>query len=359
MRILIVTPDYPPPPGGIQTLVRNLETGLEKSGHSPIVLQVNPDDFHPAFRDYVPDRIALSSTQILSPHWYPFFKNVHRRTIEAIKKHDPDIVHTAHIRMWPALQAANELGIPSVVSTHGVELSDKRTAGLAFEEATAVHTVSEFTGSLIQRDHAITPDAIIHPSIQLANYKPSDGPLESEDCVFCISRLVDRKNVSSVLEAWTRLDDEVQSTYRLDIAGTGPNLENIEKIGQNIDSVNILGRISEKQKVERMQKSSLFVLPAGGQGYDVEGFGIVYIEAQAAGTPVVGSTIGGVPEAVGSGGILLEDISAPENLAESIESLLTNEDDLHKYYKQSQERISNFDVATIAEEYVTLYKALA
>ena len=359
MRILIVTPDYPPPPGGIQTVVKNLEKGLEDLGHMPIALQIDPDEFTASGADFLPTQRLLSSIKILSPHLYPYFNAVYTRTAKAIEKHDPDIVHVAHIRAWPALEAAKQSSIPSVISAHALELSSKRLAAAAFRQATAIHAVSEFTGSVIEMDHGVSPDSIIHPSIDVDSYAPSvETTGESEHNVFTISRIVDRKNIGTIVDAWQKVDESIRGKRTLDIAGTGPKYDSLAKKTERLDSVRMLGRISEADKIERLQNADLFVLPAGGVDYDVEGFGIVYIEAQAAETPVIGSTIGGVPEAVGDGGILLDDETNHVELANKMVKILSDDAVRDEYISKARSRADEFDIDSVATQYVELYKSL-
>lgn len=359
MRILIVTPDYPPPLGGIQTFVQNLEEGLKNVGHTPNIIQIDPQAYSSTLADAIPTRRTLDAIKIRSPHFYRYFNTVYRRTSDAIKEHNPDVVHAAHIRVWPALQAATEHGLSSVVTAHALELGDRPLASVAFEEATAVHAVSKFTGSVIKQDHGISPDEIVHPSIDVDSYAPSDdGSVIGMNNIFTISRLVGRKNIDILVDAWKQLDHERKGDRTLDIAGAGPDYDTLEAMTENMDSVRMLGRISESEKIARLQNADLFVLPAGGVNYDVEGFGIVYIEAQAAGTPVIGSSVGGVPEAVGNGGVLLNDETDPDELAVKIADLLSNSEKLEQYTTQAQCRVEAFDLNPIAAQYIDLYKRI-
>ncbi|QCJ45972.1 glycosyltransferase family 4 protein [Haloprofundus sp. MHR1] len=359
MKLLIVTPDYPPPPGGIQTVVRNLEKGLENQGHTPIIEQIDPEQYTPTKTDYLPTGRTLSALQIFSPHFHPFFNTVYRRVTEQIDEHDPDIVHATHIRMLPALQAAESKGIPSIVTAHALELSNKRLAAAALRQATAIHAVSEFTGSIIERDHGISPNSIIHPSIDVDRYTPSvETTDESEHNVFTISRIVDRKNIETIVNAWQEVDESARGDRTLDIAGTGPKYDSLVEKTERLDSVRMLGRISEADKIERLQNADFFVLPAGGMNYDVEGFGIVYIEAQAAGTPVIGSTVGGVPEAVGDGGTLLDDETDHVELSNKMTKLLSDDTVREEYVAQARSRIDEFDIDSVATQYVELYESL-
>ncbi|QIB75517.1 glycosyltransferase family 4 protein [Halogeometricum borinquense] len=359
MKVLLVTPDYPPPPGGIQTVVQNLERGLNQLGHEAIVLQIDPDDYSPEYRDWLPSRISIPALSSLKPHLHTYFNAVYHQSAKAIAKHNPDVVHAMHIREWPAFYAAQKLDIPTVVSTHALELREKRLASLAFDKADAVHSVSDFTASIIQRDHKIHPDSVIPPSIDIEHYKEETGS-ESRDTqtVFSISRLVKRKNIGKIVDAWKKVDRTVREGYQLELAGTGPAQDSIAERAEGLDDIQLLGRISDNEKYRRLRNADLFVLPAGGSGYDVEGFGIVYLEAQATGTPVIGSSVGGVPEAVGDAGLLLENVQDTDELARKIGKMLTNDKVRKRCLNASENRISEFDLIPIAEQYIELYNSL-
>lgn len=360
MRVLLVTPDYPPPPGGIQTLVRNLETGLEALGHEPIILQLDPEGYDRRASDFLPTARAAASLVSLAPRLYPFYNAVYRATTEAISRHDPDIVHAVHIREWPALSAAGAHGVPTVVSTHAVELGERTLASIAFDRADAVHAVSRFTASLVERDHDVEPAAIIHPSIDLDAYATPSMPQTHTPTktMFSVARFVERKNVGTIIDAWEQLGDDVRQDRQLLLAGEGPLYGSLRRRAETIDDVRLLGWIDEAEKRRRLREAELFVLPANGSGYDVEGFGIVYIEAQAAGTPVIGSSVGGVPEAVGDAGLLVDDEHDAAELARAMERLCSDADLRERSLRAAQRRIGDFDLDHVAERYVSLYREL-
>jgi phosphatidylinositol alpha-1,6-mannosyltransferase len=360
MNVLIVTPVYPPPPGGIQTLVRNLEDGLELIDQSSTVLDINPKSLS-TYRasDFIP-RIRTSEIfNSNSLYLFPYFNAVYRKVSKAIKKYDPDIVHAIHIRGWPALKAGNDQNVPTVVSAHAAELVEQRVASIAFDQADTVHAVSKFTKEVIKRDHGISGIEIIPPSIDVGYFSRgrTNQSKQSSD-VFSISRLVKRKNIITLVKAWKMLDGSIRNNRRLRIAGDGPQFDSISNEINTSNDIEMLGWISEDQKRNQLQNSALFVLPASGKSYDVEGFGIVYLEAQASGTPVIGSMKGGAPEAIGKAGITLRDECDPVELAESLNSILTEDEKYNKYLKNADKRIIEFDLTQIARQYVKVYSSL-
>jgi len=339
-------------------MIQNLAEGFKELGHEPEILHIDPNDFNSGYRDFIPDLTLVRSIQTVSPIHYIYSSVVRRETAEAINRFQPDIVHVFHVRAWPALFAAKEFGIPSVVSAHALELGDKRISGLAFNCAGAVHAVSEFTASLIQRDHNVTASRIIPPSVNVRSIQNKTSGPESTKDILCISRLVERKNVKTIINAWREIDNDIKRGRNLLIAGDGPQYGALSQISENSDDVNLLGQIRENEKYRLLSESEIFVLPAGGAGYDVEGFGTVYLEAQAARTPVIGSSVGGVPEAVGEGGVLLENEESVAELTELIIKLITDDDIRRHCLDAIEERILNFDILPVAKEYIELYNEL-
>ena len=90
--------------------------------------------------------------------------------------------------------------------------------------------------------------------------------------------------------------------------------------------------------------------------YRAEGFGIVYIEAQASGTPVVGSPKGGAPEAVGDGGIVVEDESNPAEVADAVRRLITDDQTRSNSLLAIERRIDRFGMDSVASEHIANYR---
>jgi len=358
LSVLLVTLDYPPPPGGIQTVVRNLERGLDELGHEVHVLHVDTDDFDWTVRDLVPwPRWAHSLRGVLSGD-HVYLNTVHREAVDTIERVDPDVVHAMHVMNWPGLVVAQDHGVPTVLSTHALELADTRLATRAVRDSDCVHAVSEFTESLILDLAAVNDPqtVVIPPSIDVPMFRINSSLERSgPGDVVTIGRLVDRKNVETLVEAWQRIDEEVKEDRDLVVVGNGPNRERLERLASNCEDVRFTGWVDEEEKRRLLAEADVFAMVPRRNGYDVEGFGIVYIEAQAAGTPVVGSRHGGVPEAIGDGGILVEDEDDPDEVAAAVETLLTDGDVRRDCLAVAEERIGRFDVPAVARKHVRTY----
>lgn len=137
-----------------------------------------------------------------------------------------------------------------------------------------------------------------------------------------LSRHTRRKNVDGVLEALALLArDDSAPRIRYDVVGDGDDRARLEALAAALEldaSVRFLGAVARDELLAAYRRADLFVLASRATSDDVEGFGIVYMEASAAGTPVLASRAGGAIDAVDEGhnGFLV-DASDPTTLADA------------------------------------------
>lgn len=152
--------------------------------------------------------------------------------------------------------------------------------------------------------------------------------LEGKKVLLTVGRLVERKGFDSVLHVMAELKNSYDDLFYI-IAGNGPDRDRLENlaIGLGItDRVRFVGGVSDAQVHSLYQACDIFVMPnRSGRDGDIEGFGIVYLEANLYGVPVIGGNSGGVPDAVSHGvsGFLVDPYDCDE-LRVTIERLLGN-----------------------------------
>jgi len=165
--------------------------------------------------------------------------------------------------------------------------------------------------------------------------------------VLCVAHLYPRKNVSALLEAFARID----SNAMLRIAGTGPEAGALRRRAARPDlagRVELLGHVSFDALVAEYRRADVFCLPSRQ-----EGFGIVFLEAMAAGLPIVAARAAAVPELVVDGecGILVPpgDVEA---FAAALERILSDEELRKRLGEGGRRRVPSYDAPLIASRFL-------
>jgi phosphatidylinositol alpha-1,6-mannosyltransferase len=157
-----------------------------------------------------------------------------------------------------------------------------------------------------------------------------------------LCRLVPRKGIDTVLEALPAIFKAVPEVQYI-VAGDGPDRTRLERLAERLGVtplVRFLGLVPDDQVAPLLHMADVFVMPAREERPDVEGFGLVFLEANACGTPVIGSTSGGIPDAVvdGETGLLVPPL-APGPLADAAIRLLNDADLRGRLGRAGRERV--------------------
>ncbi len=322
-RVALVAPEFPPEIGGMQTYADELFRGLCERGVAVTVFtkrgsQPSPDP-----------RVE----PVLAASWSD------DRQLVRDRAPDFDLWHVLNAAYsWVALAAS-----PVVLSAHGNDLLQpnaiaplalgdryglpwssrldlllsrwrtKRLMQRAIPRLGHAISNSEFTRNLLLERFRVPSDRTSVGYVGVATRflessrpeRPRDGPAQ----LLTVARLSEpRKNVDQVLRALAPLQADHQFIYR--IAGEGHLRPSLERLAEELglaDRVRFLGRVPDEALVELYGSSDLFLLPASCSEASVEGFGIVYLEANACGTPVLAANQGGAREAIepGVSGILV------------------------------------------------------
>ena len=150
-----------------------------------------------------------------------------------------------------------------------------------------------------QESTTLIPAGVYQPVIE-----PKSEEQRTEDFLFMGRLETYHKGLDLLADFWKSYHVEFPASNLL-IAGNGKDEEDIKTLFDGLPRVVFLGRIEKTEKEEWLSKSKLFLMPSR-----YEGWGIVALEAMAYGTPVIGSDIDGLREAMDEGGVLLENYSA-------------------------------------------------
>jgi phosphatidylinositol alpha-1,6-mannosyltransferase len=339
-KTLVVTNDFPPRRGGIQSFVHGL---VSRQPAGSVVVYAPSWAGAAAFDARQPFPVVRHPTSLMLP-----VPAVRRRAVAALAEHGCDSVLFGAAAplglLAPALRRAGANRIVAV--THGHEAGWAALPGareLLRRIGDAVDVVT-YLGEYfrVRLARALSPAAVarmarLAPGVDTATFRPGAGGaavrrrlgLGDRPVVLCVSRLVPRKGQDTLLRAWPRVLAAVPGAVLL-IAGAGPFGKNLVDLSERLrltHSVRFAGAVPGQDLPAWYDAADVFAMPCRTRrgGLDVEGLGIVYLEASATGLPVVGGDSGGAPDAIldGESGYVVPGRSAAA-VAERITELVTD-----------------------------------
>ncbi|WP_371496611.1 glycosyltransferase family 4 protein [Kitasatospora sp. NBC_00374] len=343
-KTLIVTNDFPPRPGGIQAFVHNMAV-RQPAGSIVVYASTWRDGSEVAkFDAEQPFPVIRDRTKMMVPT-----PRVTRRAAEILKAEGCSSVWFGAAAplglMAPALRRAGADRLLGM--THGHEAAWAQLPGsrqLLRRIGAGTDTLTylgEYTRSRIAA--AVGPQVAdrmvqLPPGVDEQTFRPDSGGaairerlgLTDRPVVVCVSRLVPRKGQDTLIAAMPQILAEVPDAVLL-IVGGGPYRGELEKLADATGvraSVRFTGAVPWEELPAHYGAGDVFAMPCRTRrgGLDVEGLGIVYLEASATGLPVVAGDSGGAPDAVleGESGYVVPGRSA-EVTAERIVRLLQDE----------------------------------
>ncbi|MEU0387677.1 glycosyltransferase family 4 protein [Streptomyces chartreusis] len=319
-KTLIVTNDFPPRPGGIQAFLHNMALRLDpqrlvvyastwKRGREGVAATA-------AFDAEQPFTVVRDRTTMLLPT-----PGVTRRAAGLLREHGCTSVWFGAAAplglMAPALRSAGAERL--VATTHGHEagwaqLPAARQLLRRIGDSTDTITyLGEYTRSRIAG--ALSPQAAarmaqLPPGVDEKTFHPGSGGAEvrarlgltDRPVVVCVSRLVRRKGQDTLIRAMPRILTAEPDAVLL-IVGGGPYEKDLRRLAHDTGvaaSVRFTGPVPWSELPAHYGAGDVFAMPCRTRrgGLDVEGLGIVYLEASATGLPVVAGDSGGAPDAV-------------------------------------------------------------
>ncbi|MFJ5231621.1 glycosyltransferase family 4 protein [Kitasatospora sp. NPDC088391] len=344
-KTLIVTNDFPPRPGGIQAFVHNM--AVRQPGGSIVVYASTWRDGTEVakFDAEQPFPVIRDRTNMMIPT-----PRVTRRAAEILRAEGcTSVWFGAAAPLGLAAPALRRAGAERLLGmTHGHEAAWAQLPGSAqllrrIGAGTDVLTyLGEYTRSRIAR--AVGPAAAarmvqLPPGVDESTFRPDSGGaavrarlgLTDRPVVVCVSRLVPRKGQDTLIRTWPRVLAAHPDAVLL-IVGGGPYRAELEKLVDTVGvrpSVVFTGAVPWAELPAHYGAGDVFAMPCRTRrgGLDVEGLGIVYLEASATGLPVVAGDSGGAPDAVREGvtGYVVPGKDGERQLAERLVRLLGDE----------------------------------
>ncbi|MHA3021065.1 glycosyltransferase family 4 protein [Mycobacterium sp. BMJ-28] len=317
-RILLVTNDFPPRRGGIQSYLEAFVGQLVQSGGHDLTVYAPKWKGAPEYDRAAAFRVVRHRSTLMLPE-----PTVANRMRALIAEHDIQTVWFGAAAplalLAPLARAAGAERV--IASTHGHEvgwsmLPVARNALRRIGNDTDIVTyVSSYTRGRFAS--AFGPQARLErlsPGVDVDRFTPDPVAraelrarhgLGERPVVVCVSRLVPRKGQDVLIRALPAIRDAVPGSA-LVVVGGGPHLEALEKLARQTgvaDDVVFTGGVPGEELPAYHAMADVFAMPCRtrGAGLDVEGLGIVYLEASACGIPVVAGRSGGAPETVRDG----------------------------------------------------------
>jgi len=364
--ILIPAYDFKPLLGGVANYGHELAVQFSKRARVHVLSRKLPG------MEEFDQRLPYNVTRIRTPHSallsFPLFARTLRRLI---RLQPPDAVFCP---MWLPDAAACRWAlkgapIPYFVAAHGTEVFEDFTTvrnsvrtvlvrGLkrkVFHDAEKVFPVSQYTRKAVLEeaggnDHAVIAvnngvnSMIFRKTAGSSNVEARYRP-RGERILLTVTRLYPYKGVDRMLESLPAISQAVPDVKYL-IVGEGPDRRRLEDLTARLGlqtRVSFLGRLELSEIVELYNLADLFVMLSREEPPDVEGFGLVFLEAAACGLPSVGGRSGGIPDAIdeGKSGWLVDPCNI-EEIAATIMDLLKSPERL--------ERASEFCLSTAPQK---------
>jgi phosphatidylinositol alpha-1,6-mannosyltransferase len=344
-RVLLVTNDFPPRPGGIQSYLEELVTRLAATGSHAVTVYApqwkGADAFDARAAGY---RVVRHPGTLMLPG-----PAVDARMRRLIAEHGIDTVWFGAAAPLALLAGrARRAGASRVLaSTHGHEVgwsmlpvarSVLRRIG---EDTDVVTFVSRYTRARFAP--AFGPAAALEylpPGVDTDRFRPDAASraelraryrLGQRPTVVCLSRLVPRKGQDMLIRALPAIRRRVDGAA-LVIAGGGPYLPALHRLAQRFgvsEHVTFTGGVPAAELPAHHAMADVFAMPCRtrGAGLDVEGLGIVFLEASATGVPVIAGCSGGAPETVRHNETgLVVDGRSEQQVADAVTELLADPD---------------------------------
>jgi len=314
---LLITLEYPPKLGGIAVYLSKLVDNLPL-GRIQVMVPPDPEAHDIDMLSAAPIYRRRLVWRWLRPSWLPAW---YWTSWICRKEGEPAAIVVSHLLPMGevAYWMKRRRKIPYMVIVHGMDAAlalsaggrKRRNAARILGAADLVVANSEYTARLAETlgvdKGRIT---VVRPSPEFdAETAVPEGRrdevrerhgLRNEFTVLSVGRLVARKSFDVCLRALAELKNRGLE-MRYIVAGDGPERSRLEKLAADLglaESVTFAGAVSDDELAGLYAASDVVVMAPRGLGPDVEGFGIVYLEANLFGKPAVGSRSGGVPEAV-------------------------------------------------------------
>lgn len=352
IKHLLVTNDFPPKVGGIQSVLWEWWRRLPSDSFT-VLTSPHPDAKR--FDADQPFEVVRTREPVLLPH--PIMVKRVNRLVQSTGAElvvlDPAV---------PLGLIGPHLDVPYDVVLHGAEVTipgrlpvTRQLLNRTLRHARQVISCGEY--ALAEAERSIRrslPGVVLYPGVDTQRFRPADAPVISEfrerhgisadaQLVVGVSRLVPRKGFDTLIEASAMLKNEFPNLHVL-IAGSGRDSKRLQSVINRTGApAQLLGRVADEDLPTLYGAADVGAMLCRDRwfGLEQEGFGIVFLEAAACGTPQLAGRSGGSNEAVvdGETGVVVDRPTDVGSVARSLAELLRNASLRAKMSTNSRQRV--------------------
>jgi phosphatidylinositol alpha-1,6-mannosyltransferase len=364
MGVLLITEMWPPKIGGVENYLKCVATYLGKAGEDVTVIAPKiagggrEDESNEKNLEGVKEKRKKFFCNIVRPKWWFFYRWIRRKTKQ--NKVEMVLCGKALFEGIVGYLLKKKYGIPYVVFTYAMEIEEWKKnrwqrikLKKALKGADKVICINEVTKqSLLELGVDKSKVVKAWPGVSEKMLKEVskkqvrevlDKYEVTQPYVVSVGRLIERKGFDLLIEAFSRIDQTKFGNTKLVIVGDGPLLDGLQDDveGELLDtSVIFLPDVPDEELRALYAGAHLFALTPKQQESDIEGFGIVYLEAAAQRVPSIATNTGGVPEAVvdGGTGIVVESENV-DAICKAMERILSDNEFRNKLGERGKQRV--------------------
>ncbi len=357
-KILFLSIEFPPQPGGIGNHAHNLAQALHDKGKQIHVLTNNrtkDGNIETEFDTSLPFLVTRVSRKKV-----PFFTYINRiRKAMSLAKSHNVIMASGKYSLWMLYMLQLRFNKKFIAIVHGSELLLpnsflRKFTNHSLQKSNQIIAVSNFTKGQISNSIK-TPITVIPNgfSINVSNYRKETitKPLH----LITVGNVSKRKGQHNVISALPKLVKQYPN-LKYHIVGIPSEKESIEEQAKSLNVENFIqlyGKVSESEKIDLLKKATIFLMLSETTNVGaIEGFGIAILEANAFGVPAIGSINCGIEDAIAhhKSGILVNPKDT-EAIFEAVSQIVTSYEEYSNY---AVEWSNNFGWESIVNQYLTI-----
>jgi phosphatidylinositol alpha-1,6-mannosyltransferase len=368
LKTLLITENFPPKPGGSGRWFWELYSRLPKSEYAVLAGQNPGAELFDAESSLHITRHNLSSPEwgFVSAKGIAFYLRTIKLIYKQIKLQKITVLHCG--RVLPEGVMAWLLNLMTGISyscyVHGEDLETAASSREQYflcrqviKRASKIICNSQNSASLVAKfgEAARFKTVVLHPGVDSQKFMPAPRNIEiltrlawlDKKVVLTVGRLQARKGQDMMIRALPAIKKDIPNILYA-VVGDGDCREMLHKLAIDLDvqdNVQFLAEISDDEMIHCYQQCDLFILPNRTIGNDIEGFGMVLVEAQSCGKPVIAGDSGGTKETLvdGQTGFII-DATESKNISVAVVNMLSDEQKLSDMGIQGREHvIQNLD----------------